>query len=44
MSSIVPPCGCRLPSIIWVCWIVLFAVRKGFVRVLGTEERFVFAL
>ena len=41
--SIVHSCGCRRRSLIWVCWIVLFAVRKGcesvsFV-VWGTEER-----
>ena len=27
--TIVPPCVCRLRNLIWVCWIVLFAVRKG---------------
>ena len=41
--SIVPPCGGRLRSLSWVCWIVLFAVRKGCVRVnfvvWGTDER-----
>ena len=31
--NIVPPCGCRLRSLSWVCWIVLFVVRKGCVRV-----------
>ena len=31
--SIVPPCGYRLLSFIWFCWIALFAVRKGCVRV-----------
>ena len=39
--SIVPPCGCRRRSLIWVCWIELFAVRKGCVRdfvVCGTEK------
>ena len=25
-------CGCRLKSLIWVCWIVLFAVLEGCVR------------
>ena len=27
--SIGPPCGCRLRNLIWVYWIVLFAVRKS---------------
>ena len=31
--SIVPPCRCHRQSLIWVYWIVLFAVRKGCVRV-----------
>ena len=31
--SIVPSCRCRLPNLIWVCWRVLFAVRKYSVRV-----------
>ena len=31
--SIVPPCGNRRRSLIWVCWIALFAVRKGCVKV-----------
>ena len=31
--SIVLPWGCRLRSLILVCWIVLIAMRKGFVRV-----------
>ena len=30
--SIVPPCECSRRSLIWGCWIVLFAVRKGWVR------------
>ena len=34
-------CGCRRLSLIWVCWIVLFAVRKDCMRmsfvVWGTE-------
>ena len=41
--SIVFPCRCRRRSLIWVCWIVLFALRKGCVRVsfvvCGTEGR-----
>ena len=31
--SVGPPCGYRLRRLIWICWIVLFAVRKGCVRV-----------
>ena len=27
------PCGCSRHSFIWVCWIVLFVVRKGCVSV-----------
>ena len=43
--SIVPPCGrCRW-SLVWCCWIVLFTVRKGCMRVSfvvwGTEGRLV---
>ena len=30
--SIVPPCGCRRRSLIWICWIVLFTVRKSYVK------------
>ena len=41
--SIVPPYGFRRRNLICVCWIVLFAVRKGSVRVsfvaYGTEGR-----
>ena len=40
--SIVPPCGCPLWSLIWICWTMLFAVRKDYVKVYfvvwGTEE------
>ena len=31
--SIVPPCGCCRRGLIWVCWIILFAVRKDCVKV-----------
>ena len=31
--SIVPPCECRRLSFIWICLMVLFAVRRGCVRV-----------
>ena len=44
-ESIMPPCGCRRRSLIWVRWIVLFAVRRGCARVSfvawGTEGRLV---
>ena len=31
--SIVTPRGCRLQNLIWICWVVLLAVRNGCVRV-----------
>ena len=43
--SIAPPCGYRRWSLILICLIVLFTVRKGCVRasfvILGSEERLV---
>ena len=38
--SIQPSCECRRRSLIWVCWIVLFPVRKGCARVIFVDRAY----